>query len=189
MNISIFKNSLEELSKILYFDQQDYLREKTTNPSKLKEYITIAEDLLKATNYVDEEYYLMGTLGNLYRIYGEPQKAINLLNRCRSIAVGDENVNREILSLIRLGEAIKYNNDPEKALVFFEEALELCRDGDSYYLDFALQHKGKCLLELSKNIEAKECFNEALKLRELKGERELIDSTLLALDFLGKMSN
>lgn len=43
------------------------------------------------------------------------------------------------------------------------------------------------LLELGKFIEAEKCFKEALKLREYKGDRKLIESTQLALNFLEKL--
>lgn len=63
----------------------------------------------------------------------------------------------------------------------------MCKNENSIYLDFALQHKGKCLMELDRNFEAKECFKEALKIREQKEDSELIRSTILALDFLASL--
>ena len=189
MMISDFRKSLIELNKIVYFDQNDFLREKTTDSPKLKQYILAAEELLKYANGYNEKYFLMGTLGNLYRIYGEPQKAIDILQVCLGNAVDEKNVSREIVSLIRLGEAYKYNNDPQNALILFNRAVELCKEGVQIYLDFVLQHKGKIFLEMDRISEAKECFKEALRLRKQKGNLELMESTQLALDFLENLKN
>ena len=48
--------------------------------------------------------------------------------------------------------------------------------------DFLLQHKAKCLLDSGRITEAKACFSEALKLRLLKGDLELISSTQQGLN-------
>lgn len=187
MNFSKFKNCLLTISEIIYFDHNEYLREKTSNPFRLKEMIDIAENLLVNTKSEDEKYILMGTLGNLYRIYGEPQKAINILSECLIIACDQNDSNREIVSLIRLGEAIKYNGNPMEALEIFNEVLDKCKANDNlFYVDFAMQHKGKCLLELGEIAEAEKCFKETLKLRELKGDLSLIESTRQALNFIKK---
>ena len=92
------------------------------------------------------------------------------------------------MSLIRLGEAIKYNGNHMKALGIFNEVLDNCKTKNNLlYLDFAIQHKGKCLLELGRMTEAEQCFKEALELRELKGDVSLIESTQQALNFIKKL--
>ncbi len=187
MNFPEFKDCLLTLSEIIYFDSNEYLREKTSNPFRMKEIIDIAENLLANITNEDEKYFLMGTLGNLYRIYGEQQKAVKILTECVTIANNQNTSNREIVALIRLGEAIKYNDNPMKALEIFNEVLEKCKANNNLlYLDFAIQHKGKCLLELGGYVEAEKCFKEALKLREFKGDVSLIESTRQALNFIKK---
>ncbi|MFE3576130.1 tetratricopeptide repeat protein [Lysinibacillus sp. NPDC059133] len=152
---------------------------------KLLIMIDIAENLLANTTSEDEKYFLMGTLGNLYRFYGEPQKAVNILTECVTIASNQNDSHREIVSLIRLGEAIKYNDNPMKALEIFNEVLDKCKANDNlFYVDFAMQHKGECLLELGRMAEAEKCLKEALELRELKGDVSLIESTQQALNFI-----
>lgn len=185
MNFTEFKESLSAMKEIIYYDRDEYLREKASNNSKLKQYILNAENLLKECNDSDERYFLMGTLGNLYRIYGEPQKAIAILEEC--ITLAKENEKREIILLIRLGEAFKYNHNHQKALEIFNQALALCKDSNIPYLDFALQHKGKCLMEMDQLTEAENCLKEALELRKQKGDKSLSESTQLALDVLGKL--
>ncbi|MBG9456833.1 hypothetical protein ABE61_23355 [Lysinibacillus sphaericus] len=63
MNFSEFKNCLLTISEIIYFDNDEYLREKTSNPFRLKEMIDIAENLLANTKSEDEKYFLMECWG------------------------------------------------------------------------------------------------------------------------------
>lgn len=184
MDLSEFKKELLFLNNYIYFDAAENLREKTNNPTKLKQMISNAECLLKDTsNNKDEFYFLRGTLGNLYRIYGSPKAAIPLLESNLKFSIKEENKVREITSLIPLGEALKYDEQHAKALDLFEQALVKCIDYHvKAYLDFAFQHKGKCLLELNRTEEALNCFQEALGLRKAKGDASLITSTELAIN-------
>ncbi|MCM3387142.1 hypothetical protein M3649_03220 [Ureibacillus chungkukjangi] len=75
MNFADFKKSLSKLNELIYFDREHFLREKTSDSSKLKQYIQSVEGLLKSTNILEEKYFIMGTLGNFYRILGETQKS------------------------------------------------------------------------------------------------------------------
>ncbi|MDM5247662.1 tetratricopeptide repeat protein [Lysinibacillus sp. G4S2] len=189
MRIVDFKKSISDLNKFIYFDNNDYLREKTSNPLKLKQVIAEAENLLKINNEEDK-YFLYSTIGNLYRICEEPQKAIYYLNLCLSYASEEGNIKNEIVTLIRLGEALKYDKKHSEALEFFDKAFNKCKDNNiDAYLDFALQHKGKSLMELGRFVEAEKCFISAFKLRKFKGDTTLIDSTKQALDFVQRLKN
>ncbi|CAM5198041.1 hypothetical protein UACE39S_04323 [Ureibacillus acetophenoni] len=151
MSIVDFKNRLSSINEFIYFDSIDYLREKTSNPLKIKQIIAEAENLLKMTIEEEDKYFLYGTIGNLYRICEEPQKAINNLNFCLKYALVDGNIKREVVTLIRLGEALKYNEKHYEALKYFDKALNKCKDNKiNNYLDFAYQHIGKCLMELGR---------------------------------------
>lgn len=57
------------------------------------------------------------------------------------------------------------------------------------YLDFVLQHKGKCLMELAMLNEAEECFQKALTLRKSKRIRSLIYSTEQAIELVREMKS
>ena len=193
MSLSTIKEELILLNETIYFDSNQFLREKSSDPSKIKQVIDKAEVLLeRRTNLIaeDEEHFLYGTLGNLYRILGEPKIAVTYLMLNLKYAIEEGNHTREIISLIRLGEALKNDNKHADALEKFTRALALCNEtGNQSYTDFALQHKGKCLLELNNVEDALVCFREALNIRKEKGIRSLIDSTQVALEFALRLSH
>jgi len=188
MRIADFKKSLTSVNEFIYFDSNDYLREKASNPLGLIQVITDAEYLLKIGIGESDKYFLNGTVGNLYRICGEPQKALDYLNSCLCFAKEEGNITRETVTLIRLGEALKYDGKHDEAIELFEEAFKKCKDNKlDTYLDFALQHRGKCLMEMGRIDEAEKSFIKALKLREFKGDTNLIDSTKKALELVKRL--
>ncbi|SDI89727.1 tetratricopeptide repeat protein [Natribacillus halophilus] len=185
MNLAAIKEQLSSLQDIIYFDRNDYLREKTADPVQLKQFIVEIEQLLERDIVdTDELFFLYGTIGNLHRIYGQPQTAVYYLELGLDLA-GDES--KEIAANIRLGEALKYDHKHSEALAKFNEALAKCHEfGLDKYEDFALQHKGKCLLELGRSAEALGCFKKALELRKTKGDSSLIKSTQQAIELVNE---
>lgn len=183
--LSEFKNRLKYLNDVIFFDDKMFLREKTSDPNRLQEYIDEASNLLTQPLNNEDEYFVSATIGNLYRILGEPEKAITYLTFCLNYAKASQQISREIVSLIRLGEAYKYNNNHDEALNQFNVAMERCKSTKiEDYIDFVQQHRGKCLMELSRLDEAEECFLEAIKIRKQKGDNDLISSTQKAIDYV-----
>lgn len=123
IKLADFRENLSTVNEVIYYDKNEFLREKTANPSILKQVISQAEGLLKVSNENDK-YFLYGALGNLYRINGQPKKAINCLTFCLNQAVEERNPAKEIVSLIRLGEALKYDSNHNKALDFLTKLWE-----------------------------------------------------------------
>src|SRR5699024_11912919 len=90
---------------------------------------------------------------------GQPQKAIQYLTDCLKIAVEVKNIRKEIITLIRLGEALKYNGLHQRAIELFNKELDLCKTHNiDEYEDLIWQNKGKCQMELERLNEAEECF-------------------------------
>ncbi|WP_150284395.1 hypothetical protein [Rummeliibacillus sp. TYF-LIM-RU47] len=190
MTILNFREEMNEINNLTYFDSTDYLREKPTNGSKVKELIIQAQYLLKQDLKEEEIYILNGALGNLYRINGKQKKAIACLKYCLLYAQKEKSTTKEIITSIRLGEAYKYDNEHGIAIEHFNFAMKLSKENETdEYLDFVLQHKGKCLLELTRLDEAEACFIEAMKLRVKKGKPALIQSTQDALNLLKRIRN
>ncbi|GAA0459898.1 tetratricopeptide repeat protein [Alkalibacillus silvisoli] len=155
MTIDKLKDELSYINDYVYFDEDDYLREKVSNLSKINELIKEAEQLLKVCKIEEDKYFIQGTLGNLYRISEFPKRSIYYLEQCYEYAVHHNDLKKEIVTLIRLGEAYKYADQLEHALSLFNEAIRKCKSfNETKFLDFALQHKGKCLVELKRFEEA-----------------------------------
>lgn len=189
MNIAVLKSEFSELTEFIYFDQTQSLREKTTSPDRLQQFIDEAKGLSEGSN-TNDCYMVYGMIGNLLRIMEKPQEAIYYLTWCLEYAVNEKNRKREIVSNIRLGEAYKYNDQYERAFNCFDKALYLCETYQIHdYEDFALQHKGKCLMEMKMFPEAKACFERALEIRKKKGHQFLIDSTEQAIEFVRELDN
>ena len=186
MSIANFKKNLSDLNRIIYFDKNDYLREKSSDELMMKNVILEGEKLLGQSNNENDLFFLYGTLGNLYRIIGQPQRALTYLNSCLELAQKDGKIQKEVVTLIRIGEAWKYANEHLKALRTFDEAKDKCKDHEVYE-DFILQHKGKCLMELGKLEEAEQCLLKALKLRNMKNDYSLINSTQKAIEYVNRM--
>ncbi|GEN46177.1 tetratricopeptide repeat protein [Alkalibacillus haloalkaliphilus] len=179
------KEELSYINKFVYFDEDDYLREKVSNSSKVNELIKEAEQMLRTCEIEEDQYFIQGILGNLYRVSELPKRAIHYLKQCYEYAVHHNVMKKEIVTLIRLGEAYKYNSQHKHAIKLFDESISKCKSSnETHFLDFALQHKGKCLIELRQFDQAEQCLNEAYDLRVLKGNDELLSSTKQALDLL-----
>lgn len=129
-----------------------------------------------------ERLHLLGQIGNDQRALGNLVEAEMFLTEAVALArtLGDKR--REAANLIRLATARQYGGGHVEAEAIFREALALTASGDaSDYEDFALQHLGKCLVEMGRTDEAITCFDRALVLRWMKADPELIASTEQAL--------
>ncbi|MBK3496416.1 tetratricopeptide repeat protein [Viridibacillus sp. YIM B01967] len=134
---------------------------------------------------INEQIFLYGTIGNLYRIAGDSKQAISMLEKCYKLAEESGIKKSRIANLIRLGEAFKYAGQYEDALKSFDIAIqELMPIDDCDLLDFAMQHKGKCLMEVGEWKSALSQFHKALCIRKRKGSKSLINSTELAIQFV-----
>jgi len=83
---------------------------------------------------------------------------------------------------IRLAEAQRCAGELGEAGREALEALAEARDQHPELVDFSLQHLGKALLDAGEPERAAAALEEALALREAKGDEALVRSTRLALD-------
>lgn len=179
----MLKKDLEAVTQTIYYDVEDNLREKTNDPEAVLDFLKQVEELL--ANNREDSYQLCGILGNLYRILEKPKKAIDYLERALRIANEKHDCEKIAVTLIRLGEALKYNEKHQQAMECFDQAMALIHKNKlDNYLDFALQHKGKCLLELKRYEEAEQYLLKTLKLRKQKEDATLIDSTEQVLKYM-----
>lgn len=142
------------------------------------------EQLAQATASGDQaaRLSLVGRVGELSYLLGDYQTAIPLLEEAVAGARQPGARRLEVVHCIRLAMAYQYAGRHEEAEPLFRRAIALAREAEGTdRLDFALQHFGKCLVEMGRPDEAIICFEEALVLRRAKGEAGLIASTEQAL--------
>ncbi len=181
-----------KLPLIIYFDESDYLRERTSDMRLLLQYITLLEQLYVRVDS-DEQYIIASTVGYMYRVAGADDsiqlpKAEQYFIECLTYAIKRKDVAKEITTLIRLGEVYKYEDKYDEACTLFQEAITRCvTENNPKQLDFAHQHLGKCFIEMGKFAHAKFQLQTALKLRQEKGNESLINSTTKALHLLAKI--
>ncbi len=140
--------------------------------------------LLEVRDAGDEaaRLHLLGQIGNDQRSLGNLLEAEMFLTEAVALARKLGDTRREAANLIRLATARQYSGHHAEAAAIFRDALARTRTGEaSAYEDFALQHLGKCLVEMGEVEEAIACFDRALVLRWMKADPELIASTEAAL--------
>ena len=82
---------------------------------------------------------------------------------------------------LRWATALQFAGQHDAALEIFENTTATIRDRGFPLLDFALQHQGKCMVEMSAFDTAEACISEALSIRIEKGDVALIESSERAL--------
>ncbi|MET3575607.1 hypothetical protein ACFFIY_06115 [Bhargavaea ullalensis] len=78
------------------------------------------EKLLESCGEGDRQF-LYGAAGNLCRIHEQPEKTIGFLNQCVNLAAGEKNPALEIVALIRLAAAYKYDDNHPEAMKRLKE--------------------------------------------------------------------
>ena len=174
---------LPDISDAITVDEN--LREVARWPERVAFAIRRARRQLQQARDEQNDTQILRTLGYLTdacRVAGELDAAVTYGQEALERARAAGNHNTEVANLIRLGEVHTYRDEHAIAEPLFREALALSTDGEARALhDFALQHLGKCLLEMARYDESITCLEQALALRREKGIQSLIDSTEQAL--------
>jgi tetratricopeptide (TPR) repeat protein len=187
MKLSKLKEKLPNLAQFMQFNPAYFMREQPIDEAELQSVLAEANTYLrqvlqepKVNNYV--LIFLYSYLGNGYRVLYQTVRAVQYLEKALDLARQEEDLQEELRALIRLGEALKYDDRHEAALACFEQALAISSYKDlEHYRDYALQHMGKCLLELGEYEHALLRFEEALELRRKKNDPSLILATETAI--------
>lgn len=186
MGFKEIKDTFQGITETIYFDENQYLREQTSAPSSVSEFITQAEAMLQQVSNKEEEYFLLGAIGYCYRVLNQGKDAIHYFEKCLKQVEG--NPKRKMVTLLRLGEAYKCDHQHRKALKLFEVAQYVrINNVIQGYEDFIYQHQAKCLVELGENVLAKELLIKALQIRRNKGTQSLIASTEKVLHLINKL--
>lgn len=132
-----------------------------------------------------ERLRLLGQLGDTARTLNQPQASLDYLQEALKLADSRHDARSALANRIRLGTTLQYLDRFEEAGDHFEQALRASLEPElADYRDFALQHTGKLLAEQGHYEHARHCFEQALQLRQRKGDAELIASSEDALELL-----
>lgn len=128
---------------------------------------------------------LLGQLGDEARTLNQLEASLDYLQQALQLAEDQGDARSIVANRIRLGTTLQYLDRYSEAGNHFEQALRATLEPDlADYRDFALQHTGKLLAEQGHYTDARHCFEQALQLRQRKGDAELITSSEDALELL-----
>ncbi len=142
--------------------------------AEINEYILTEENELVKAGWISRLSYYQNLIGEYDEAQTNLQNALNIFRKHRS-------AKQIIASKLRMAQVFQYRGNLEMALAIVDSLEEELEDEDAEYLDFILQHKGKILFDMKEYDLALHCLNDALLIREEKGDRSLIDSTLHAI--------
>jgi tetratricopeptide (TPR) repeat protein len=160
------------------------LREIPNNPEQMRHAVSFLREQLRESGMTPaERARTLGLLGSLCRMLGDYDDAGIWLTEALSLSEECGNIGAAVTNRIRLAHLAQWRGDFEESTSAFTELTVICRSTPELLsrLDFALQHAGKNLFDQGRHQEALPLFEEALALRERKGDAELIASTRYAL--------
>lgn len=129
-----------------------------------------------------------GRLAERLRLLGDLERAQLYAERHHVLCLAVGSDEERARGLVRVATVRQFLGHHEAAEPLFREASRMCdRLGIVGVKDFALQHFGKCLVEMGRLDEAADCFKEALRLRQKKNDASLLASTREAIDALSKL--
>src|SRR5699024_9798373 len=113
----------------IYQDECNYLRDQIPVREGAKLITFLNEYKPYIDQYSDEERYILyNAFGNSYRIVNQAGEAVDYLLKAFQLAEKENDPRKMVITLIRKGEAFKYNNHHQEALILFEKALTIIRN-------------------------------------------------------------
>ncbi|HEX2590541.1 MAG TPA: tetratricopeptide repeat protein [Rhizomicrobium sp.] len=109
---------------------------------------------------------MASVLGNMLTTARQEQSAVDLLEWALPLAYALGDKKEEAGVLLNLATARQYLGQRDQAQILFQQALELAQDQREPELEaFVQHHRGRCYAEQNRIVEARLCFDRALKLR------------------------
>lgn len=147
------------------------------------------DELADAREANDEEATLplLGEVGEGYRMLGRLDLARAPLEEAVQLADQRGDARRGMVNRLRLATLMQYAGEHEAAIAMFDDGVARARSL-GLLVDFALQHRGKCLAELGRWEAAIADFEAALAGREKADDAALVASTREALELARERS-
>jgi tetratricopeptide (TPR) repeat protein len=116
---------------------------------------------------------------------GHEAEAAHHLESALDLARRRHDADPQIEALLQLGTARQYLGDRETAQELFGQGIYLSQQsGITDHVHFLLHHRGRCYVEQRRPDLARQCFEQALVIREQLGDQRFIASTRAALQEL-----
>jgi len=175
------------------FSFDDNLREVPQDADSMQEAITQLETRLIEESQDDyERMRLSGIVGTLYRILGDYEMAEEHINAAIASSNNLRDRRAQLRNLMRLAQVYQSRQHYDLADRIFKQVIEACEASvDSSNpnssnpfmtdLDTAYQYYGACLFDQEDYEIALHMFEKALKIRERKQDKHLLDETQHAI--------
>ena len=148
----------------------------------------IERELAEITQIQEKDYVQscqrLGVVGNYLKMLGRLSEAHKIFEHIDDvIKIHNLDFKNHLVNQLRWADVKCYDCEFTSARSMFEESLILINSNPSLsgYKDFALQHFGKLFFDIKEYQNALNFFNEAMELRKLKKNEELIQSTEFAI--------
>ena len=165
------------------FSFDDNLTEKPNDPESFYNGILQLKKETRREKNKLKKAILLSKSGELYRIYGDNKSSEKYLMRALSLIDKSKNKTEYFAATFRLAHTYQKQKKFDLSKRLFNELEILCKENDDLkkYQDYLYQHIGKLNFDMKKYKEAMSFFKKAMKLRIVKGDNVLIDSTQLAI--------
>jgi len=171
-----------KLNLEIFIDEN--LQGRYKEPDDARVYVLQLEVKQKENLSSEELARLLGNIGAVYLHLRELHKAEEFINKSIDFCL-KLNLNSAIKAqqTIRLANIFQWKKNYHKANELYLKVIKECRSltDCEKYLDFALQHYGKCLFDQLLYNEAISQFEEAVKIRIDKQNLDLIESSKIAI--------
>ena len=173
--------NLDEIPFDLTTNFDANLHEIPENPKEMKRAVLYLKEKWGDCKEIDLKIKLSGFIGSFSRILRDFSTAHYYLNEAIELS-SQYGMNQSLLvNQIRQAHIFQWEKKFSESNALFEKTLEESKKSHSSFLDFVYQHAGKNFFDQGRYSEALTFFQEALSLRENKKNKELLDSTYLAI--------
>lgn len=159
------------------------LREVPENEHDFTQGLSFLENAIRDSKGF-ERVKLLSKLGGFQRIIGELNQSLKFLTEAKNLLETFPDSRLSVINQLRLAQTYQFKDEHLRASEILDDLeIKAKSNPDTIdLLDFIYQHQGKNQFDQQHYETALSYFQKALDLRKRKGEQELIQSTILALE-------
>ncbi|MDY7012220.1 MAG: hypothetical protein SVX43_01250 [Cyanobacteriota bacterium] len=172
------------------FHLDERLHEIPNNPEQMQQALDYLQYQLLEPDEVERRVRarLYGLIGVYARILGDFCRAREALMEAIALSKELRDLRLLTLNLLRLAQVYQWQHQYDFSERLIEEAIGYYTNNPSLkaYLDFAYQYAGKCKFEQQQYEQARWYFEQALVIRQRRGNASLLKATQLVLKITRK---